>query len=1053
MAQERDCFHPLCTKWRDQDALASLNHSLEMSAPMHKKLSPKTCSFFLLASFSFTAGNAFCQPSPIFLEAENFQLQGDGWQVAKNSQTRRASLAVALNGSNGKADSTATQTVTIPNAGKWRIWVRYMVNNNIRNGAFDVDVTQGDQVTATKTFDLTPTPSVDAWDYHWDFLDVDLAAGAHQLRLRKHQNKNASGLVRNVDSFLLTQDLAYKPNHLEFGPQVWMRVTLGEGYEKPTYVHIFADHFRDPWYAHYALSKDGAEKGLSPKRREAFLKNGESTAWSNITETVYQDSGAILHVQPAYSYTERAPRFKGVVEFANRPQDDAIIRKIELDDSPSLTAIVVPPNFENAENVAKIKTDLDLANQFGAIADSMKWPTIGKKPVKFPFFVASSLNPENISKTVVERELKTLSYFNFNGMGSSSFYEPYGYTHKYIGGVGWHTKGSYSAPDVDRITKQATSTYESQIKNGIRPEQIAYAMVMDEPGGEPSAKLAKDEASIEGFRTWIRNKKLQPADLLVNTWDEVKPIAETDRDKFPALHYYTQLYRTVALGNMIALQKKLIHETWKTPIPVNVNFSDGAIYYGNMFGQGVDYFTLLHETDQNAIWSEDWSNLASTYQNATYNVELMRAAARKHGQHMGHYLIAYAGRTGYDVRLKAVSEAARGIKAFKSFAYGPRWATHEGSPWQTATPIWADHAAVVREIGAVEDVLLPAKPRPAEVALLYSSASDAWTHKRNFAFGFERMHTWLALTHAQVPVDVVHESEVADGLLDSYKVCYLSDPNLTRASAAKLRAWVENGGTLILTAGAGQFDEFNRPSSTIDSLLPFKRAPITTLQDYSAAGRFLSTLTPRGEVQANAAQINVLSVGQQLEGVTENQNVQINAKFSSGLPAEVRAKVGRGTVVARGYLPAIDYVRHALVEKNGVEKRAQEIRDNGIPGSEDVKALNASEKSYNPWQYPAAVREHIVSPARDAKIAPPVVSNVPLVDAVYMEAGREVLIPLANYTLQPIANLTLEISVSNPVREVRSVYHGALKYEKVGNNKIRVTLPLDCTDFLSIHPA
>src|SRR5690606_4755970 len=148
------------------------------------------------------------------------------------------------------------------------------------------------------------------------------------------------------------------------------------------------------------------------------------------------------------------------------------------------------------------------------------------------------------------------------------------------------------------------------------------------------------------------------------------------------------------------------------------------------------------------------------YQNASYNVELMRAAARKHGQHLGHYLIAYAGRTGYDIRLKTVSEAARGIKAFKSFAYGPRWATHEGSPWQTATAIWFDHATAVREIGAVEDLLLPAQPRPAEVALFYSSASDAWTHKRNLAFGFERMHTWLALTHAQVPVDVVHESEV-----------------------------------------------------------------------------------------------------------------------------------------------------------------------------------------------------------------------------------------------------------------------------------------------------
>ena len=47
----------------------------------------------------------------------------------------------------------------------------------------------------------------------------------------------------------------------------------------------------------------------------------------------------------------------------------------------------------------------------------------------------------------------------------------------------------------------------------------------------------------------------------------------------------------------------------------------------------------------------------------------------------------------------------------------------------------------------------------------------------NFAYGFDRMHTWLALAHAQVPVDIVPEREIER--LDGYKVCYLSGPNLT----------------------------------------------------------------------------------------------------------------------------------------------------------------------------------------------------------------------------------------------------------------------------------
>ena len=1003
---------------------------------------------FLLVLFTLLVSHG---EASIFLEAEDFNLQGDGWKAAANAQTRRASLAAALNGSAGGTDSTATRDVTIPTAGKWRIWVRYLARGEIPEGAFDVDVLQAGHPTGGKTFDTSHQPGAEKADYQWGHFEADLQGGPHTLRLRKHGKRNASGLVRHIDCLFLTQDMDTRPDHLDFGPQVWMRVTLAEGYGKPAYIHVFSDHFRSPWYGHYALSKDGTEKGLRPKRREAFLNSGESTAWCNVTETVYQDSGAILHIQPAYTYTERAPHFKGVVEFANQPSDQAVVRRIAVDDAPSLVAIVVPPNFETPENVAKITTNLEMARHYGEIADQMQWPTAGRPPVKFPFFVASNLNPGKIGRAVLERELKTLSNFGFNGLGDSGLLGPQSAAHKYIGGAGWHRKGSYSAPDTERITRQAASTYQSQVKEGIKPEQIAYAMVMDEPTGESAAKLAGDAASIAGFRDWIKAKGLQPADLLLSSWEEVKPVPDTERDQFPALHYYTQQYRTVALGRMIALQKKVLHENWKARFPVNVNLSDGAIYYGNFCGQGVDYFTLLHETDQNAIWSEDWSNLASTYQNASFNVELMRAAARKHGQHLGHHLIAYAGRTGYDIRLKAVSEAARGIKAFKSFAYGPRWATHEGSPWQSATSVWADHAAVVREIGAVEDILLPAQPRPAEVALLYSSAADAWTYGRNLASGFERMHTWLALTHAQVPVDVLHETEVADGLLDRYKVCYLSDPNLTRTAAAGLRAWVEGGGTLILTAGAGQFDEFNRPLPDIDSLLPFKRAPLEVLQRHNAAGRYLSNLAPKDEVKAGTSRIQILSVKQTIGGVVADAKTRVEASFGDGQPAGVRSSIGKGTVVARGYLPALDYIRRALLAKNGVEIRTEEIRDNGIPGSEDVRDLDLTEKSYNPWEFPAELRQHIVQPARDAGISPPVSCDVALVDAVYMEAGNSVLIPLANYTLNPIPRLTLEIAVNRPVKEISSVYQGVMKYEDAGAGRIRVQLPLECTDFISIR--
>jgi len=334
------------------------------------------------------------------------------------------------------------------------------------------------------------------------------------------------------------------------------------------------------------------------------------------------------------------------------------------------------------------------------------------------------------------------------------------------------------------------------------------------------------------------------------------------------------------------------------------------------------------------------------------------------------------------------------------------------------------------------------------VAILYSSASDVW-NQDNLAYGFERMNTWLALTHAQIPVDIVGEDDVAGGYLTGYKVCYLSDPNISRAAATKLATWVQAGGTLIMTAGAGEKDEYNRPLDTLNKLLDYKRNAVETLQSFHASGRYLSTLIPKDTVKTNTGNIDVLSVRQTFGNVKPGA---IKSTFKDGSPAEIKSAAGKGFVICEGYLPAIDYMRQALIAKGDIEKKATDINDNnGIPGADDVEPLKLNEKSYNPWQYPADVRNAIIAPVREANVETPLKCSVPLVDAVYMTGGKNLLIPLANYTLQPVKDLTLEITVDKPVREVKSVYQGNIKFEKISASKIRVHLPLDCTDFVTVE--
>lgn len=1073
----------------------------------------------------------------VFIEAESMQASSNGWTITNNDQTQRASRTKTLWGADGAGDAVAKKTVSITEAGRYRAWVRYLQVSAWR-GPFQLAVATGEKQLAARTFDLEVQPGVADWEYIWQSFEADLPAGEVTLSLAKHEQKNCVGYVRHVDCVLLTSDPKLVPDHLPFGPQTLVRVTMGEGYDRPVYLHLFADHYRSPWYAHYAIGRDGIRAELAPPA-EQMLKSGDVTPWCNLTPTVYQDSGAALNLSVRHSYHEKASRFNAKLEFGRRrlglrpdpsddrkavatesqPTDVEIIKTFDVEATPNGLVIIVPPDLESPQNIARLKRDREFADEIGKLADAFAWPKHGRKPIKIPFLVSASLAGYElpVDTAVTAREQQTLDYFGFNGA-----YD------RIIHGA-WHMKGdSYCRPDLDVMRDRVKHDAELFKKSGRRIEDIAACMLMDEPTGQAASFMAKDEAYRERFREWLKSKSLKPEDLLVASWDDVRPVAESEREKFPALHYFTQLFRTRAIGDFMATQRRIIEEAYdvgwdsvpttselkkanaktvgtesqptQRQIPFLVNFSDGAVYHADFCGQGIDYFELLDADDQNAIWGEDWANNSSTYQCGAFNVALMQAAARKREQTIGHYLIAHAGRTPWDIKTKAVSETARGVRLWMNFAYGPNWSSHEGGPawhshlWHHRPELWTANAEISLEIGAVEDWLVTAKPTPTEVAILYSSSSDIWTMQSNAAFGHDRMHTWLALTHAQTPVDIVPEREIER--LDQYKVCYLSGPNLTRAAAAKLRTWVESGGTLWLTAGAASRDEFNRPLDTLSSLLPVERGELTSPEPYNNSGKFLSYLTARDTVSWGDQQLEVLSVKQSLKVVEHVSNVlepktelkpkvsghvenvpHFLATFKDGAPAAVSGHVGKGNVIVTGFLPALSYIKPALLARRPLEQQADTERlakeklaearaasenaDQPLATSVSVSAPSTAtsiasadrellDRSHNPWRYPAGIRDRLLTPVRLAKLTPSLICDTPLIDAVELRCEQGVLIALSNHTLQPLDRVELRLKTDKPVARVESVRHGPLPVRQEEVGVIHITLPLAASDFVTV---
>ena len=1020
-----------------------------------------------LAATLLMPGLAFALPAksqaePIFLEAETaFTSSSDGWFVNDNHQTRGASALKALNGSSGDKDGSATAALQISAAGDYRIWLRHNYHST-RRGPFTLTVTQSGKSIASKTFDLEARDGVKDWLYVWDSIDLSLAPGDYQLTLTKHENKNCTSYVRNVDCLLITTDKETEPDYLRYGPQTWMRVTLGDVYQKPVQLHIFADHHRAPWYGHWHLSKAGTVEGLRYIKADA-LKSGERTPWCNITPMLYQDSGAILNITARYAYADQADRLQGKFEFATAADDNAIVRTMEIDAEPNGLIVVMPPNLTTKENLSRFKVDREFAEATGRIADAYDWPTIGKKPEKIPFYISATVGGYStpVDQEIMDREWKTLDYFGFSNRDRPSMH----------GRIWLRQNQSFCQPDIEKMRTNAAVHAQHFAESGENIEDVSHCMLTDEPTGQPSSFMVKDPAYHEAFRTWLRDKlKKTPADLLVDSWDQVVPVVESERDQQPALHYFTQRFRTRALGDFMATQSKILGEAYgRNDIPMLANFSDGAVYTANFYSQGVDYFELLDSDDQNAIWSEDWANGSSSYQCAAFNVDLMRAAARERDQTLGHFLIAYAGRKGWDIKTKAASETARGIRLWQAYSYGVPWGTHAGGPsWDNhtiySTPeIWDDLSEVVREIGAAEDLLVDAKPLPAEVALLYSSSTDIWTMKKNYAYGFDRMHTWMALAHAQIPVDILAERQIERGALDGYKVAYLSGPNLTRSAAGKLAAWVKAGGTLHLSAGAASRDEFNRPLTILNDILPATRQAIVEHQAFLNSGSYAHILKSSDTVTAGDQKLEVLSVSQRQTARAEAETL---ATFADGSPATVSARAGKGRIVSHGYLPALPYIKQAIEGRRYLQVISDADPDAqsehpappvvlsdrattpNLPSNDPRLAL-----SDNPWHFPEKIRELILDPVRAADIDPPLTCDVALIDAIPLYTDSGIVIPLANHTLetQTAVSLRVRLPDGRTCDRVTSVYHGDLKFRADDDNHVQFSLPLEASDYVKLY--
>lgn len=1004
----------------------------------------------------------------VFIEAEDMQATG-GWSVEKDPGrrvTNTSSNFKFLAGSSAQAGA-ASATFEVPAAGEYRCWVRYarFRRPTAKDRApFELTISQNKSNVAAHTIDKTydgPMPPNGGPGspypvYEWYAQPVTLNQGIATLVFEKLQGVAANEGVRKIDCVLITSDLEHEPDFRDFGPQSYLRFRVETVEPGPVYFGIFLNHMRAPFYRRAVADNDGFHINSTRSTPARTLKQGESTPWLNVSRMLDAGWDTNIYISATngmQGYTPIYPKQSSyALDFAYKPEPSAILKTLTRSGPGYGLCFRVGPMITKDQLPV---SDHEFAARTVAMVQTLPQVNFGRRPTQFPVMTEWSARDQTHTPGTRDLELKVMQYLGINTNATGPL-EPTDintgvlFTRTFTQ-VWYQGKGGYNDPNIARIT-QSVKTKAAEFLHDPLHARNLYTKLGDESTATTLVRLANNPINQVAFKKWLQEQGKTPQSLGMTSWDQVK-IAPDANVASPELYVASQQFRTASIANYYKQATSLIHQYYGSDVKTMQNFSDGAVYLANMYAQGNDYFTWFKNQSLDVAVSEDWTALGSTPQCGGWNVALLRSATKYHKQPIGMYVISYG--PGIDTKLRAYSDMAQGAKSLNFYAYGPLYQGHEPGWSQRPGTFWAI-AQINHEIGAAEHVLIDAMPMPASTAIIYSVSSDIWGISKDNAQGHERMHTYIAMRHGQVAVDVLSEQDVIDGRLNTYKTAYLFGDNLDHEAITPLSSWIKAGGTLVLAAGAGEKDEFNRPTFKLDQSLGLLRLPCDRFQNLWTSGRNIAALLkPKGQVTINTpagkTQVDVVARQQKFKAVAD---ARVLATFEDGSPAAVLQSVGKGHVYMNGFMPALAYIAGALKadKASGAGDAATNLQgEMDLVTSMQIESQRLSNISTStaPNQFDGVLRQFILVPALTASDAQQVKTSHPLVEATLMQGSKGWVVLLANYSGESIRELQVTIEVGDRASgAIHSSRSGLLAAENLQRGTVRVQLSLDSTDMV-----
>jgi beta-galactosidase len=304
--------------------------------------------------------------------------------------------------------------------------------------------------------------------------------------------------------------------------------------------------------------------------------------------------------------------------------------------------------------------------------------------------------------------------------------------------------------------------------------------------------------------------------------------------------------------------------------------------------------------------------------------------------------------TPEDLRVWTWSALARGAKGINYYAWYPMSSGYESGGFGlngldgTITDRARLAGSIARVVDANQALFLEARPARSEVAIVYNPLSHfvggrqratPYGGPQGEVAGIERdslLGIHRALFPTNVPVDYVHINHLDAARLQQYKLLFLPyPPMLPEASAGPLRAYVEQGGTLVAEARLAWNNERGYAAERVPGLglwevMGAREAAVETAPEGRTAIRWDSSALPG---LAPGDRLPARWYKEILEPLSSAASIV--GRFDDGQPAAVMSTYGKGrTLMLGSYVSAAFQSRpspetarfyHALLAWAGVE--------------------------------------------------------------------------------------------------------------------------------------